>query len=60
MNISAVAHVSTFFDEEEDYELQGTNEPTVIDTSYDPDAMDTNTSQHKSNFLMGTIWRSGR
>jgi hypothetical protein len=41
MNISAVAHVSTVYDEEEDDELQGTNESEVTDTSYDPDVMDT-------------------
>jgi hypothetical protein len=41
MNISAVAHVSNVFEEEEDHELQGTNESEVIDTSYDPDIMDT-------------------
>jgi hypothetical protein len=41
MNILAVAHVSTIFDEEEDDELQGPNESEVIDTSYDPDVMDT-------------------
>jgi hypothetical protein len=40
MNISAVAHVSTVFDDEEDDELQGTNESEIIDTSYDPDVLD--------------------
>jgi hypothetical protein len=41
MNISTVAHASPVFDEEEDDELQGTNKSEVIDTSYDPDVMDT-------------------
>jgi hypothetical protein len=46
MNISVVAHVSTVFDEEEDDELQGANESEVVDTSYDPDIVDTYITTH--------------
>jgi hypothetical protein len=41
VNILEVSHVSTVFDEEEDDDLQGISESKVIDTSYDPDVMNT-------------------